>query len=148
MEYTFNCPHAGQDPNFRNVPAGYINKTVCGCGITSVAIEGDEDCVIAVPNVSLVINKISQYYNTQLETQGDPNSGARSRFGGEVFGVYGDIDEGDIYNYVQRVREAKTPIKVSVSITSRLIGALRMARMKASVTLSLMRVTNSSVICQ
>ena len=118
MEYTFDCPHAGQDPNFRNVPAGYINKTVCGCGITSVAIEGDEDCVIAVPNVSLVINKISQYYNTQLETQGDPNSGARSRFGGEIFGVYGDIEESDIYKYVQRVREAKTPIKIMVTYDS------------------------------
>lgn len=118
MRHHFHCAHANEDPEFNNIPAGYINKTVCGCGLTSVAIEGDEDCVIAVPNVSLVINKISQYYNTQLETQGDPNSGARSRFGGEVFGVYGDVEEKDIVQYVLRVREAKTPIKILVTYDS------------------------------
>lgn len=118
MKHHFQCAHANEDPNFKNIPAGYINKTICGCGLTSVAIEGDEDCIIAVPNVSLVINKISQYYNEQLETKGDPHSGPRSRFGGEVFGIYGDVEEKDIVEYVQRVREAKTPIKMLVTYDS------------------------------
>ena len=58
MVYYFDCSHAGEDPEFKNVPAGYINKTLCGCGLTSVSLEGDEDCIIAVLNVSLVKNKV------------------------------------------------------------------------------------------
>ena len=118
MVYYFDCSHAGEDPEFKNVPAGYINKTLCGCGLTSVALEGDEDCIIAVPNVSLVKNKVRQYYNTQEPIQGDPNSGPRKRFGGEVFGVYGDVEWSHICKYLKRVEAAGTPIKLLVTYDS------------------------------
>lgn len=62
-----NCQYVGDDPNFKVIPAGYINKTICGCGLTSVAIESAENCVIAVPNVALVENKVRQYYNRQYQ---------------------------------------------------------------------------------
>ena len=118
MVYTFDCSYAGDKSSFKNVPAGYINKTLCGCGLTSVAIEGKEDCIIAVPNVSLVKNKVRQYYNTQEPIQGNPQSGPRVRFGGEVYGVYGDIEWLQISKYVERVKKAGTPIKLLVTYDS------------------------------
>ena len=48
---------AGLDPQFKEIPNGYVNKTVCGCGLTSVALENDLDTIIAVPTIYLAINK-------------------------------------------------------------------------------------------
>ena len=115
--YYFGCQYAGEDPKFKKIPAGYINKTICGCGLTSVAIESDEDCIIAVPNISLVKNKVRQYYNTQETVQGT-GSGSRKRFGGEVFGVYGGVEWSHIRLYLNRVRAAGTPIKILVTYDS------------------------------
>lgn len=36
--YTFDAEYASET-SLVNIPAGYINKTVCGCGLTSLAIE-------------------------------------------------------------------------------------------------------------
>lgn len=111
---SFSCNYAGEDSDFRVIPAGYINKTVCGCGLTSVAIESSENCIIAVPNVCLVVNKVSQYFNCQL-VGGCVGNG---RFSGEVFGVYGNVTSRDVDNYVSRVRRAGSPIKILATYDS------------------------------
>lgn len=68
------------------VPYGYLNKSVCGCGLTSYAIEHEDDnVIIAVPNVAIVTNKEGQYPN--------------ERYGYRVLGVYEGIDNEEIRKY-------------------------------------------------
>ncbi|MDX8339067.1 DEAD/DEAH box helicase family protein [Draconibacterium sp. IB214405] len=67
------------------VPLGNVDKTVCGCGLTSVALENDEPMVITVPTIYLALNKARQYPN--------------KRFSGEVLAVWGETDEIDIDLY-------------------------------------------------
>lgn len=113
-----NCQYVGDDPEFKKIPAGYINKTICGCGLTSVAIESEENCIIAVPNVALVDNKVRQYKNTQYQDNPQADYKVRHRFQGEVFGVIEGIDKEDIDKYVERVKKANTPIKIMVTYDS------------------------------
>ena len=101
-QYYFNEEFAGQVEGFDKVPAGYINKTVCGCGLTSVAIEKGGNTVIAVPNIVLVQNKVEQYPN--------------KRFDGEVLGVYGGITKDDVDIYISRI--GNQPIKILVTYDS------------------------------
>lgn len=119
MDYYFDCAYAGEDPNFKTIPAGYINKTVCGCGLTSVAIESDEDTIIAVPNVSLVMNKLTQYNHfNKLEEDVEETFEARERFSGVILGVYAGVDVKMIYKYIDEVKKAGTPIKLIVTYDS------------------------------
>ena len=113
-----NCQYVGDDPNFKKIPPGYINKTICGCGLTSVAIESEENCIIAVPNVALVDNKVRQYKNTQYQDNHQATYKVRQRFKGEVFGVIEGVDKEDIDKYVERVNKAGTPIKIMVTYDS------------------------------
>lgn len=119
--YTFDstCNYVSDDPTFTKIPAGYINKTICGCGITSVALESKvDDCIIAVPNVALVENKVRQYNNTQYKDTFGKNTRAKGRFDGEVFGVIEGVDKDDINAYVERVKKPGTPIKIMVTYDS------------------------------
>src|SRR5690606_19495910 len=66
------------------IPLGYINKSICGCGLTTVAIENSVPTIIAVPTINLVLNKVSQYPNERSDIK--------------VLGVYGDTVFEDILN--------------------------------------------------
>lgn len=91
--YYFETEFVGQNEDFKVIPNGYIDKTVCGCGLTSVALENNINTIIAVPNVALVENKVSQYPNI--------------RYSGEIFGVYGGVNEKDITAYLKRTKIIK-----------------------------------------
>ena len=91
--YYFETEFVGQNEDFKEIPVGYIDKTVCGCGLTSVALENDLNTIVAVPNVALVENKVSQYPNI--------------RFSGEIFGVYGGVTEKEINAYLKRTKIIK-----------------------------------------
>lgn len=87
VSYTFQCKYASEALNY--VPAGYIDKTVCGCGLTTVAIKEESHTIIAVPNISLVRNKASQYP-------------------GELLGVYGEVSKAEIDEFAtKRLNEGK-----------------------------------------
>lgn len=87
VEYTFQCEYASEA--LERVPAGYINKTVCGCGLTTVAIKEPCHTIIAVPNVSLVKNKAQQYP-------------------GQLLGVYGEVSKEEIDEFAtKRLKEGK-----------------------------------------
>lgn len=118
IKFDENCQYACDSKDFKVIPAGYINKTICGCGLTSVAIESEENCIIAVPNVALVINKVKQYYNMQNKSNSLVITNAMRRFGGEVFGVTEGVEKEDIQKYVDRVKKADTPIKIMVTCDS------------------------------
>ena len=40
-EYALQCPELKN-----KVPLGYVNKNICGCGITTSAIENDGDTIL------------------------------------------------------------------------------------------------------
>jgi len=68
------------------IPYGYIDKTICGCGLTTVALENDENVVLAVPSVALIANKEGQYPNKRCKHN--------------LLGVYGDASANEITAYV------------------------------------------------
>lgn len=87
------------------IPAGYINKTVCGCGLTSLAIEKENsNTVIAVPTVTLVDNKVRQYPNV--------------RFNHTLLGVTGDTSTEEIKTYIRGCEKAGVPFKIMVTYDS------------------------------
>lgn len=51
------------------IPVGLINKTVCGCGPTSVALENKADIVITVPTVTLATNRTVQSQSMKSENK-------------------------------------------------------------------------------
>lgn len=89
---------ASQDKQLQKIPYGNIDKTICGCGLTTVAIESEENVIIAMPTVPLVINKVEQY----------PNE--RSKY--TLFPVYAKVTESDIDDYISECRKNKQPIKI------------------------------------
>lgn len=73
-----------------SIPIGYVDKTICGCGLTTVALENPENIIIAVPTIGLMQNKIEQYPNKRCDYN--------------VLGVWGETDVGtsgnEIINYI------------------------------------------------
>ena len=100
----FNTEYVNQKKDFKEIPNGYIDKTICGCGLTSIALENNLDTIIAVPTIALVDNKINQYPN--------------ERYKGSIFGVKGGISDKDIEKYVYQQRVLKMPIKIMVTYDS------------------------------
>lgn len=78
-------------------PHAYIDKTVCGVGMTSVALECSHDVLLLVPTKLLVNNKVEQYPNNRCPFYLCP--------------VTGDIDDSQIQDYVQRF-SSRQPMKV------------------------------------
>ena len=89
INLTCQTEFVGLDPNFKIIPYGYIDKTICGCGLTSVALENTENVVIAVPTIYLALNKQAQY--------------PMIRYPYNVLAVWGDTKSIDIENYVNSV---------------------------------------------
>ena len=48
-----------------SIPFGIVNKGVCGCGMSSIALENDLPTIVAVPNVEIILNKVGQYPNNR-----------------------------------------------------------------------------------
>lgn len=90
-EMTFDAEYASEVMD--EIPAGYINKTICGCGLTTVALENNVDTVIAVPTIYLAQNKASQYPN--------------ERYPGNVLAVTGETNFSDIEWYRWNNRRLK-----------------------------------------
>lgn len=102
--YTFDAEYASET-SLVNIPAGYINKTVCGCGLTSLAIEKEtNNVVIAVPTVTLVNNKVEQYPNDRMPYK--------------LLGVTGETDNNDIERYISQCYTDKVPYKIMVTYDS------------------------------
>ena len=64
------------------IPVGIVDKVVCGCGMTTIAIENNTPTIIAVPNVQLITNKQSQYPN--------------SRSSNTIYGLHGSKHRADL----------------------------------------------------
>jgi len=48
---------------YKDIPEGIINKKICGCGLTSYALENPTPVILSVPTVEMIKNKIAQYPN-------------------------------------------------------------------------------------
>ena len=60
------------------IPLGIVAKGICGCGMSSVALENNKPTVICVPNTEVILNKVGQYPNDRRKES--------------VFGVYAGVD--------------------------------------------------------
>lgn len=100
MNKTFRYDAEYANEVMKEIPPGYIDKTVCGCGLTSVALENDVHTIIAVPTIYLAINKAKQYPN--------------ERYNGKVLPVWGETEwtEIEFYKYTNR------PMKIIVTYDS------------------------------
>lgn len=100
--YKYDVEYASQVLD--KIPYGYIDKTICGCGLTTVALENSEDVIIAVPTIYLAINKSEQY----------PNERSKNK----VLAVFGETTEKDIKGYIQKCKQQKLPIKIMITYDS------------------------------
>jgi len=82
----FETEYASQ--SMTDIPPGNIDKTICACGMTSVALENDKNVILAVPTIYLTINKAEQY----------PNE--RSSY--SVLPVWGETSDTEIDYYVSQ----------------------------------------------
>ena len=95
IEYCYNANYASEV--MKDLPThAYIDKTTCGVGMTSVAIEENCNTLLLVPTKLLVENKANQYPS--------------SRCAYYVQGVTGDIDDYTIHSYINQCQE-KQPEK-------------------------------------
>jgi len=85
ITYTYDTEYASE--SMTEIPAGYIDKSICACGMTSVALENNKNVVLAVPTIYLAVNKADQYPN--------------ERCSHTVLPVWGDTSTTDIENYLE-----------------------------------------------
>lgn len=57
---TFSTKYVGDTPGYQIEKGAFIDKTVCGCGLTTFALKNNEDFIIAVPTNRLIENKQAQ----------------------------------------------------------------------------------------
>lgn len=98
----FKSEFASQE--IKVLPAGYIDKTICGCGLTTVALENDVSTIIAVPSIELIRNKVAQYPN--------------KRCSNEILGIYGNVSQQQIEDYCLLSSIQNTPLKIMVTFDS------------------------------
>lgn len=102
IELNYDAEYASQVID--TIPYGYINKTVCGCGLTTVALENKEDAIILAPSRGLVSNKENQYPNKRCSFK--------------VLGVDGNTKQSVIDEYVTECQLNNQPIKIMVTYDS------------------------------
>ena len=68
------------------IPLGIVNKKLCGCGLSSYALENSDPVVLVVPTVSMIKNKVAQYPNSRRDET--------------ILGVYAGITAKDISEYL------------------------------------------------
>jgi hypothetical protein len=88
-----NCDTEYASESMSDIPAGYIDKSICACGMTTVALENDKNIVLAVPTIYLAINKADQYPN--------------NRSNNTVLPVWGETSSTEIDKYWKNSRVAK-----------------------------------------
>lgn len=95
IEYCYNASYASEV--MKDLPThAYIDKTTCGVGMTSVAIEENCNTLLLVPTKLLVENKANQYPSFRCSYH--------------VQGVTGDIDDYTIQTYFDYCK-GKQPVK-------------------------------------
>ena len=108
MEIKYKAEYASDVMD--TIPYGYVDKTICGCGLTTVALENSEDIIIAVPTIGLMNNKVEQYPNDRCNYT--------------ILGVWGETETNgqiidgtsgnEIINYINN----NSPIKIMVTYNS------------------------------
>lgn len=74
---------------YSEIPSGIVNKVVCGCGLSSFALENKDKLILVVPNISMIQNKVAQYPNERRDES--------------IFGLYGDISIKEFKIYLKDV---------------------------------------------
>lgn len=92
-QITLNYDTEYASESMNDIPAGYIDKSICACGMTTVALENDKNVVLAVPTIYLALNKADQYPNT--------------RSNNTVMPVWGETSSTEIDNYWRNSKVSK-----------------------------------------
>jgi len=78
---------------YDSIPLGIVDKKICGCGLSSYALENSDALVLVVPTVAMIKNKVYQYPNNRRDE--------------EILGVYSGVTEEDIEEYILKTRIPK-----------------------------------------
>ena len=83
------CKYLSDIEGFNELPVNCLfNKGRTGCGGTEVVLRGEKNAIIAVPYISLIINKIES--NTEHEDRSDV-----------ILGVHGEVTSEEITSYLK-----------------------------------------------
>ena len=74
---------------YDSIPLGIVDKKLCGCGMSSFALENSDPLVLVVPTVAMIKNKVAQYPNSRRDE--------------DILGVYAGISTKDISDYLKEV---------------------------------------------
>lgn len=74
---------------YSSIPYGIVNKQLCGCGLSSYALENSNSLILVVPTVAMIKNKVFQYPNNRRQEK--------------ILGVYAGISNKDIADYLTEV---------------------------------------------
>jgi hypothetical protein len=84
--FNYDTEYASESMSF--IPSGYIDKSICACGITTVALENNRNVVLAVPTITLALNKADQYPN--------------ERSNHSILPIWGDTSTSEIQDYIKK----------------------------------------------
>lgn len=96
--------YVSEKKGFNKLPYGYIDKQICGCGATTIAIENETDSIILMPSQTLVRNKVAQYPNERSDK--------------ELLGVICGVKEHNVKEYIEKMKLANKPYKLLVCYDS------------------------------
>lgn len=88
------------------LPDGILNKVDTGCGATTVALTNTENTIVCCPSKSMIINKVKQYPNPQLNCPY------------HILGVMQGVYQKDISQFVDECKQKNHPVKIMVTYDS------------------------------
>ena len=87
ISYSFTGKYVSTNKLYKIDSGAVINKSVCGCGLTTYALTNSENWIVLVPTKALILNKKAQI--------------------SEIFSVDGDTPQEEIETYVWHRKKIK-----------------------------------------
>lgn len=60
ISYSFSSKYVSDNELYKIDAGAVINKSVCGCGLTTYALTNEENWIVLVPTKALILNKKAQ----------------------------------------------------------------------------------------
>lgn len=100
------------------LPHGILNKSIPGCGGTTVALESPHDYIVFVPTIELIMNKCHNYINPEGSIKKCEFNGIETEV--NILAIHGDFDslKEKIEKHLKTIRYYGTPLKIMATYDS------------------------------